>query len=181
MKQGELNVDVLDGDAAQKLADWFEQRWQDSWCLDITEELADIIENSWAGGPIKPYEIYIKTAYELSKEAIEGAREFKVPKIFRDTMLAFQSQAVSLAAERLNHHDGVIISDVVGLGKTLIASAVAKTFPGRPRRQRVGDLSTETGRNVERLSSHLRNFRCDIVPWKISGIGGDAALPHRHH
>ena len=128
VKQGELNVDVLDGDAAQKLADWFEQRWQDSWCLDITEELADIIENSWAGGPIKPFEIYIKTAYELSKEAIEGAREFKVPKIFRDTMLAFQSQAVSLAAERLNHHDGVIISDVVGLGKTLIASAVAKTF-----------------------------------------------------
>ena len=128
VKQGELNVDVLDGDAAQKLADWFEQRWQDRWCLDITEQLADIIENSWAGGPIKPFEIYIKTAYQLSKEAIEGAREFRAPKIFRDTMLAFQHQAVSLAAERLNHHDGVIISDVVGLGKTLIASAVAKTF-----------------------------------------------------
>ena len=127
-KQGELNVDVLDKDAAEKLADWFEARWEDKWCLDITEDLADIIEMSWAGGPIDPYHIYIKTAYELSKEAIEGAREFKVPGNFDKVMLEFQKQAVSLAAERLSRHRGVIIGDVVGLGKTLVASAVAKTF-----------------------------------------------------
>ncbi len=127
-KQGELNVDVLDKDAAGKLANWFEARWDDNWCLDITEELANIIESSWAGGPIKPYEIYVKTAYELSKEAIEGSHEFKVPGIFNKVMLEFQKQAVSLAAERLSCHGGVIIGDVVGLGKTLVASAVAKTF-----------------------------------------------------
>ena len=127
-KQGELNVDVLDKDAAEKLADWFEERWDDKWCLDITEELSGIIKSSWAGGPIDPYYIYIKTAYELSKEAIEGAREFKVPSDFDKVMLEFQKQAVSLAAERLSRHHGVIIGDVVGLGKTLVASAVAKTF-----------------------------------------------------
>lgn len=127
-KQGELNVDVVDSDAAKKLAGWFEDRWNDRWCLDISEDLAGIIEESWAGGPVDPYEIYIKTAYELSKEAIEGAREFRAPKLFRDEMLEFQIQAVTLAAERLYRHRGVIISDVVGLGKTLVASAVAKTF-----------------------------------------------------
>ena len=127
-KQGELNVDVLDKDAAEKLANWFEERWKDGWCLDITNELASIIEGSWAGGPLKPYEIYIKTAYELSKEAIEGSSEFKAPSVFNKVMLEFQKQAVSLAAERLNHHGGVIIGDVVGLGKTLVASAIAKTF-----------------------------------------------------
>ena len=127
-KQGELNVDVLDRDAAEKLAGWFEDRWNDKWCLDISAELVDIIENGWPGGPIEPYEIYIKAAYELSKEAIEGAREFKVPAIFDHVMLEFQKQAVSLAAERLSRHSGVIVGDVVGLGKTLVASAVAKTF-----------------------------------------------------
>ena len=127
-KQGELNIDVLDKDAAKKLTGWFEERWEDNWCLDITDELAKILEQSWAGGPIKPYEIYIKTAYELSKEAIEGSREFRVPKIFRDKMLDFQVQAVTLAVERLNRHQGVIVSDVVGLGKTLVASAIAKIF-----------------------------------------------------
>ncbi len=127
-RQGELSVDVVDKDAAEKLADWFDARWEDRWCLDVTDELADIIERSWAGGPVAPYHIYVKTAYELSKEAIEGARDFKVPGVFAKTMLEFQKQAVSLAAQRLHLHGGVIVGDVVGLGKTLVASAVAKTF-----------------------------------------------------
>ena len=36
--QGELNVDVLDHDATEKLAHWFEDRWKDRWCVDITKE-----------------------------------------------------------------------------------------------------------------------------------------------
>src|SRR5690348_3608498 len=34
-KQGELNVDVLDHDACNKLQKWFEDQWDDVWCLDI--------------------------------------------------------------------------------------------------------------------------------------------------
>ena len=45
-KQGELNVDVLEQDAAQKLAEWFDDRWNDRWCIDITQELIEIIDNS---------------------------------------------------------------------------------------------------------------------------------------
>jgi len=63
-KQGELNVDVLDHDACQKLAKWFEERWNDHWCIDISDELANIIKESWAREePIPPYHIYIKMAY----------------------------------------------------------------------------------------------------------------------
>jgi PLD-like domain len=47
-KQGELNVDVLDSDAAKKLARWFEDRWDDKWCVDISSELIEVIEQSWA-------------------------------------------------------------------------------------------------------------------------------------
>lgn len=36
---GELNVDVLDHDATEKLSNWFTDRWNDQWCLDITKEL----------------------------------------------------------------------------------------------------------------------------------------------
>lgn len=127
-KQGELNVDVQEKDAAQKLANWFEARWGDDWCLDITDELAKILEESWAVCEPTPYEIYIKTAYELSREAIDGMGDFPVPESFRGDMLEFQEQAVSLAAQRLKLRGGVMISDVVGLGKTMVASAVAKTF-----------------------------------------------------
>ena len=27
---------------------WFDDRWNDRWCLDISDELAEIIEQSWA-------------------------------------------------------------------------------------------------------------------------------------
>jgi len=46
-KQGELNVDVTDNDACDKLARWFEDRWKDRWCLDISKEIAEIIDQSW--------------------------------------------------------------------------------------------------------------------------------------
>lgn len=47
-KQGELNVDVLDQDACNKLQRWFEDQWNDVWCIDISKELAEIIDSSWA-------------------------------------------------------------------------------------------------------------------------------------
>jgi hypothetical protein len=62
-KQGELNVDVMDHDACAKLARWFEDRWQDKWCLDISDDLVEIIEQSWAREePVPPYHIYVKMA-----------------------------------------------------------------------------------------------------------------------
>ena len=42
-KQGELNIDVLDHDACAKLSMWFEDRWSDKFCIDISKELVDII------------------------------------------------------------------------------------------------------------------------------------------
>lgn len=38
-QQGELNVDVLDHEACLKLAKWFEDRWDDRWCIDISDEV----------------------------------------------------------------------------------------------------------------------------------------------
>ncbi|MEW6233872.1 MAG: helicase-related protein [Candidatus Omnitrophota bacterium] len=128
-KQGELNVDVLDHDACLKLSDWFEQRWNDTWCVDISDELVEIIENSWAREErIPPYRIYIKMAYHLSQEARAGLSEFKIPRDFGNKLFEFQVAAVKIAAHHLNKRGGVLIGDVVGLGKTLMATALARIF-----------------------------------------------------
>jgi len=128
-QQGELNVDVMDHDACGKLAKWFEDRWNDKWCLDISDELVQIIEESWAREElIPPYHIYIKMAYHLSQEARAGLAEFKIPRDFGNTLFEFQKAAVKIAAHHLNKRGGVLIGDVVGLGKTLMATAVARIF-----------------------------------------------------
>ena len=127
--QGELNVDVLEHDACQKLALWFEKRWDDRWCVDISKELIEIINESWAREePIPPYHIYVKIAYHLSQEARTGLNEFRIPADFGNKLLDFQTAAVKIAAHLLNKRGGVIIGDVVGLGKTLIATALARVF-----------------------------------------------------
>lgn len=129
LKQGELNVDVIEQDAAQKLYDWFEARWNDRWCLDISDELVEIIENSWASEDFyQPYHIYLKMAYHLSREARAGLNEFKIPKDFKNDLFEFQIKAVLIAAHHLNKRGGVLIGDVVGLGKTMTATAIAKIF-----------------------------------------------------
>ena len=127
--QGELNVDVLDQDAARKLERWFEDRWRDRYCIDITDELIEIIEESWAREDlVPPYHVYLKMAYHLSYEAREGLNEFSIPPIFRDKLFDFQAAAVKIAARHINKRGGVLIGDVVGLGKTRMATAVAKIF-----------------------------------------------------
>lgn len=128
-KQGELNIDVMEQDAAAKLATWFDDRWKDRWCIDITEELIEIIDNSWAADRlVPPFYIYLKIAYHLSREARAGINEYKLPRIFQKELLEFQQKAVLVAAHHLNKRDGVIIGDVVGLGKTITATALAKLF-----------------------------------------------------
>ncbi|MDE2776788.1 MAG: phospholipase D-like domain-containing protein [Chloroflexota bacterium] len=127
-KQGELNTEVSDVDACQKLQAWFDERWDDRWCLDITEDLIEVINASWAREDmLTPYELYLKIAYHLAQEARAGLNQFKLPPEF-DKLLDYQAAAVRIAARHLNTRDGVLLGDVVGLGKTLMATALAKIF-----------------------------------------------------
>ena len=127
--QGELNIDVIENDAAEKLARWFEDRWEDRWCIDISQELIEIIETSWAREDlIPPYQIYVKMAYHLSQEARTGLHEFNIPRDLEDTLFEYQKAAVKVAAHHLNKRGGVLIGDVVGLGKTLMATTLARIF-----------------------------------------------------
>lgn len=128
---GELNAEFGDSDQAKKLADWFDDRWDDKFCIDITKELIDAIDNSWAGKEdIPPYYIYLKTAYHLSDEARSGIKEFTLTPEFRRELFDFQQTAVKIAARHLRNEKrgGAMIGDVVGLGKTITACAIAKIY-----------------------------------------------------
>jgi superfamily II DNA or RNA helicase len=128
-KHGELNVDVLDHLGTQKLSGWFDDRWGDRWALDVSAELASIIETSWAReNAIPPFHIYLNIAYHLSTEARAGLSQFRLPTRFEQDLFEFQKSAVKIAARHLHRRGGVMIGDVVGLGKTMMATALARMF-----------------------------------------------------
>ena len=103
-----MNVDVLDHDACQKLEDWFNDRWDDNWCLDISEELQEVINTSWAAADERlPYHIYLKIAYHLAEEARCGLSEFRISRDFGNRLFEFQKAAVKIAAHHINKRDGV--------------------------------------------------------------------------
>ena len=125
--QGELNVDVPETDAAEKLAAWFEKRWEDPCSIDVTSDLLSLLDECWARpSPPEPYLVYLKMAYHLSQEARDGLIAYGLPADLRTALLEHQAVAAQFAAGALDRLGGVMIGDVVGLGKTLVAVAVAR-------------------------------------------------------
>lgn len=126
--QGELNTKITDDLDNEKLELWFTDRWEDEWSVDISNDLLVALEESWAGVERLPYHIFLKMAYHLAEEARAGLNEFSLPRDFRGKLFPFQEAAVKIAARHLNERGGVLLGDVVGLGKTMMASALVRIF-----------------------------------------------------
>ena len=126
-EQGELNVDVTDVTATEQLARWFEELWTDPFTLSANPELVEVLDDSWAADRLlDPYLVYLKMAYHLSQEAREGLIRFGLPASMSAKLLEFQAAAVKIAARIVLDRGGALIGDVVGLGKTLVATAIAR-------------------------------------------------------
>jgi superfamily II DNA or RNA helicase len=125
--QGELNIDVHDQDATTKLSLWFDDKWDDINAFDISATLADLIDSSWIN-QADPFLVYLKFAYFLSHEAREGNSIVEIPRDIEPLLLDFQKSAVKTATRILQRNNGVMIADVVGLGKTLTATAIARVM-----------------------------------------------------
>ena len=121
----ELNIDVQDSDATNKLATWFDERWADRFSLDITAEIIDLIEQSWADeSQPTPFEVYLKVCHSLSQDARDGMG-YVLPKSMSNLLLDYQESAVRTLSRRIVRRGGTMLGDVVGLGKTLTAVATA--------------------------------------------------------
>ncbi len=122
----ELNVDVVDISGAADLAQWFENRWEDKFSRTVTADVLDLLDESWARRePRSPYEVFLKVCYDLSRDVREGLAEYSVPSEIANQLLEYQATAVRTLARRLMTKRGTMLGDVVGLGKTLTAIAVA--------------------------------------------------------
>lgn len=110
----------------------FNELWANS--ADVSEQYVETIQaQTWLNDSITPYELYLKFLYEYLKEKInldkQQTGDEYIPEGFMD--LQYQKDAVQDAKLKLEEYGGVFISDVVGLGKTYIATLLAQQLDGR--------------------------------------------------
>ena len=120
----ELNVEVEDQAQCQKLETWFSELWNNGRSLSITQEILDLINESWVNRQVSPYDIYLKICYSLSQDMRNGSG-YILPPVLDRKLLDYQKTAVKILARRIVRRGGTMLGDVVGLGKTLTAIGTA--------------------------------------------------------
>lgn len=130
--QGELNERYADKEHYLMYLNKFESLWGDSKNIDIAtlenkdDLLKQLKEELWIHSTPSPYAVYIRVLHELfgkeSAESIQTPGKITKEKYFD---LEYQIDAIKSVLDKLEKYDGVILADVVGLGKSIIASAAA--------------------------------------------------------
>ncbi|MBI3734119.1 MAG: ATP-dependent helicase [Chloroflexi bacterium] len=131
----ELNLEVNDRRDLQDLKAWFDQLWLDEeLTTDVKDEvlkyLAQLYQNH------APQFIYFKTLFHLFEKQLadrpDAPRLDERAQIVQsqvwNALFPFQKDGVKGAINKLLRHNGCIIADSVGLGKTYEALAIIKYF-----------------------------------------------------
>lgn len=128
--QYEFNVKLTQYDDVAFARHEFELLWEEAKGVPI--EAADYqttIDKTYLKGDVTPYEIYIKMLMEYFSErvlAVDQDDPFDMPEGYRK--FDYQADAVVEGYQKLIRYDGFFLADVVGLGKTVIATMIAKKF-----------------------------------------------------
>ena len=129
-KQYEFNVKLDRFDDVKFAKDEFELLWKEAEGCEITAEDVKIsIDKTYLKGDVAPYDLYIKMLMEYFSGrvlATDDNNPFDMPEGY--TKYDYQMDAVVEGYQKLIRYDGFFLADVVGLGKTVIATMIAKKF-----------------------------------------------------
>ena len=131
----QMNTGITDAQTTKQLLSWFDSVWaDDASAIDIREELLERLDFIAADQPANF--VYFLTLYYIFKDFLEDIDEENIIRSktgFKDTLVwnklyKFQKDGVLGAIDKLEKHNGCIIADSVGLGKTFEALAVIKYY-----------------------------------------------------
>jgi ERCC4-related helicase len=106
---------------------WFEEMWNDPEAIQWTGDFTKILRTSPVGDlTFGCYDVYIKTLMELFPEELEQKQILK--QDINDILYSFQNRNACLLLSKLERMGLAMLSDSVGLGKTITAGAVIKTY-----------------------------------------------------
>lgn len=172
--QDEFNVEISDY-GFEVAEEYFDNLWRNS--IEITEKetikrkLIEIIEKETLIQDLTPFEAYclvLKSyldTYEI-KDVGEYIRQILDKRGYKP--YKYQLDAVSQAISIIEKHNGIILADVVGLGKTVIACLIAKQLKKRgvviAPPGLVGDDNKKAG-----WKKYLHDF--ELYDWEARSLG----------
>ena len=120
----ELNVALKDYEDVKYCRDEFEKLWEEA--VDIREtDVKQGIDQTYLA-PVSPYELYMKLLIEFFGDLVEDDFSMELPSGYLN--LKYQSDAAKQGYQMMMQHNGFILADVVGLGKTIVAAMIARRF-----------------------------------------------------
>lgn len=177
--QGEINERYEDKGHHDQYQNIFNQLWNDGENIDIQTStsnqdfLKQVEDRLWLHSTPDPYKVFVRILHEMYSEN-EQLEEIRSPFAItggRYSNLKYQLDAIKGSIDRINKYNGVIVADVVGLGKSIIASAIANNLGMR---------------TIIITPPHLKNQWQDYVsefniPGAIVESGGKIEELHRDH
>ena len=129
-KQYEFNVKLTQYEDVAFARHEFELLWDEAKNVAIdAEDFKATLDDTYVKEDVSPYELYIKMLMEYFSDrvlAIDNDDPFDMPDGY--SKLEYQTDAVIEGYQKLIRYDGFFLADVVGLGKTVIATMIAKKF-----------------------------------------------------
>lgn len=126
-KNFEFNVELRYDDDIKYATETFERLWEESVDIDLSH-VEKLKKDSYLSTDFTPYEIYLKFLLEYFGKSIDFDPNSvsDLPKGYMK--LSYQVDAVNDGYAKMMKHNGFFLSDVVGLGKTIVSALIAKKF-----------------------------------------------------
>lgn len=128
--QNEINVRFQNKPEYCDACKIFNSLWEDAVVIADKDHINyfedGVIKHIWYEKTPSPYLLYLRVLYEFLH--IDASKRIHTPSEITNGRfydLKYQEDAIRMALSAIKIHNGVIISDVVGLGKSIIASAIA--------------------------------------------------------
>ena len=172
--QAEFNVEISDF-GINEAEKYFDDLWEEA--VEITEDivtkdkLRKVVENETLVREVSPFEAYVltmKTYLDSFEQREIGQSLVDILKNNGYTPFNYQLDAVKQGLAIIEKNNGLIVADVVGLGKTIIACCIAKELkkrgivicpPGL-----IGDKNKTAGWKM-----YLEQFR--LYDWDVRSVG----------
>ena len=121
----ELDIELRDYDDVKFVKEEFERLWQEGVAI-ANDDLEEPLKQTHLRTDVTAKQLYYKLLIEYFGGQVEVDNSLKIPEGLKE--LTYQKDAVAQGMSLLKKHNGFFLADVVGLGKTVIASMIAQKF-----------------------------------------------------